>query len=337
MAIYDVSTSEKKTSPSLVAGGTLWADSPIGTILAYGGTSAPAGWMICDGTSLLRASYPELFAVIGTAFGSADSTHFNIPDMTGKTAMGVETDHALGASENGALPNVKSNESQSLWAWNKSNSTGYNGAMGVVTLDQGYHATTEGASGRFGTFVIDASKVSNIYKNSQTKVDPANVRVNYIIKAKMVAIPSDFLSAVDETINENAKSPISSSNKLVTESDLNKAITVTTPDNNIVIADSRLITDNLVMVSGYIKNGTQLAFNTSQVQIGKLSVSGRTIRGSGPCSLFLFSNDLFGTNGPNTIPAIWKTAQGWLSIGIDVTNNPRLYEDSWFTAMLPLE
>ena len=201
MAVYDVSTSEKKASPSLVAGGTLYADSPIGTILPYGGATAPFGWFLCQGQAVSRTEYAELFAVIGTAFGSGDGTStFNVPDMTGKTAMGVETDHALGASENGALPNVKSNESQSLWAWNKSNSTGYNGALGVVTLDQGYHATTEGASGRFGTFVVDASKSSSIYTNGQTKVDPANVRVNYIIKAKMIGVPADFMAKVDEAV-----------------------------------------------------------------------------------------------------------------------------------------
>ena len=221
MAIYDVSTTEKKASPSLVAGGTLYADNPLGTILPFGSANIPTGWLLCDGTAISRTTYSELFAVIGTAFGSGDGTStFNVPDMTGKTAMGVETDHALGASENGALPNVKSNESQSLWAWNKSNSTGYNGAMGVVTLDQGYHATTEGASGRFGTFVVDASKVSNIYKDGQNKVDPANVRVNYIIKAKMIGVPADFMAkvnkAVESVYGDIIPSDASASNKLVT-------------------------------------------------------------------------------------------------------------------------
>lgn len=42
------------------------------------------GWLVCDGRSLLRSQYPALFAVIGTDFGSDDSTHFCLPDYTSK-------------------------------------------------------------------------------------------------------------------------------------------------------------------------------------------------------------------------------------------------------------
>lgn len=34
---------------TLLAGSTLWADSPIGIILAYGGATAPSGWMLAQG------------------------------------------------------------------------------------------------------------------------------------------------------------------------------------------------------------------------------------------------------------------------------------------------
>lgn len=45
-------------------------------------------WMVCDGDSLLRADYPELFAKIGTQYGAVDGTHFNIPDMRGRVPVG---------------------------------------------------------------------------------------------------------------------------------------------------------------------------------------------------------------------------------------------------------
>ena len=305
-----------------VAGSTLYADVGIGTILPYGGASdkIPQGYLLCDGTSLLRASYPELFAVIGTAFGSADSTHFNIPDLREATTKGI------GENPNGEA-HVKSG-GLSLGEFQDDRVE--------VRANTNFVIVTEQSTGR--GLAGNPSVWGDTFKGRiGATTEVKSVGVNYIIKAVQVALPADLASGVEEYIDENATSPVSVSNKLVTESDLNKAITVTTPNNNIVIADSRLITDNLVMVSGYIKSGTQLAFNTSQVKIGNLSVSGRTIRGSAPCSLFLFSNDLFGINGPNTIQAIWKTAQGWLTIGRDVTNSPKLSEDAWFTAMLPLE
>jgi microcystin-dependent protein len=64
---------------------------PSGMIMAYGAAAAPDGWLLCDGASLLRASYPELFAVIGTTYGSADGTHFNAPNMKGKVVVGYNS------------------------------------------------------------------------------------------------------------------------------------------------------------------------------------------------------------------------------------------------------
>lgn len=62
----------------------------IGTIQIMPLLTLPDGWMPCDGSSLLRADYAELFAAIGTQFGSVDSTHFNIPNLQGKFPIGGE-------------------------------------------------------------------------------------------------------------------------------------------------------------------------------------------------------------------------------------------------------
>ena len=70
---------------------------PAGTIHAYGGTTAPAGYLMCDGTSYLRTDYPSLFAAIGTAFGAADSTHFNVPDLRGRFLRGEDAMGGLGS------------------------------------------------------------------------------------------------------------------------------------------------------------------------------------------------------------------------------------------------
>lgn len=59
-----------------------------GSIVDFGGESPPSGWLECDGSSLLRASYPALFAAIGTLHGAADGTHFNIPNHRGKFKRG---------------------------------------------------------------------------------------------------------------------------------------------------------------------------------------------------------------------------------------------------------
>lgn len=65
-----------------------------GSIIDWPSETPPAGWLECDGSSLLRASYPALFAVCGTAHGAADALHFNIPDHRGKYKRGW--DHGTG-------------------------------------------------------------------------------------------------------------------------------------------------------------------------------------------------------------------------------------------------
>jgi microcystin-dependent protein len=61
---------------------------PIGTMTMFLGATEPANWLLCQGQSLLRADYPLLFAVLGTTYGSADSTHFTLPDMRQKFPLG---------------------------------------------------------------------------------------------------------------------------------------------------------------------------------------------------------------------------------------------------------
>ncbi len=65
------------------------AINPSGSIIMYGGVSAPTGYLLCDGTSYLRSAQPSLFSAIGTAYGTVDGTHFNVPDFRGMFPRGV--------------------------------------------------------------------------------------------------------------------------------------------------------------------------------------------------------------------------------------------------------
>jgi microcystin-dependent protein len=63
---------------------------PVGTIQAFGGNTLPAGWLLCDGSSLPQSTYASLFKAIGTAFGVSGS-NFNIPDLRGQFLRGVSS------------------------------------------------------------------------------------------------------------------------------------------------------------------------------------------------------------------------------------------------------
>jgi microcystin-dependent protein len=66
--------------------------------------NVPVGYLECDGASLLRATYEELFTAIGTLYGTADGTHFNIPDYRGRTLKGW--DHGAGVDLDAATRTV---------------------------------------------------------------------------------------------------------------------------------------------------------------------------------------------------------------------------------------
>ncbi|MFY0570235.1 phage tail protein [Archangium lansingense] len=69
---------------------------PVGTIVCYGGETAPEGWLRCDGTIYKRDSYPDLYEAIKDAYKVdgdrplPDSTEFRVPTLQGRVPMGFQ-------------------------------------------------------------------------------------------------------------------------------------------------------------------------------------------------------------------------------------------------------
>lgn len=80
-----------------------------GSIKMFGGSSAPTGWLLCDGAAVSRSTYADLFAEIGTAYGVGNgSTTFNVPNLQQRFPMGKAasgTGATLGES-GGAIDHV---------------------------------------------------------------------------------------------------------------------------------------------------------------------------------------------------------------------------------------
>jgi len=65
---------------------------PAGGLLAFAGSAAPDGWLLCDGSTISRTTFAVLFAVIATTYGVGDSsTTFEIPDMRSRVAVGLDS------------------------------------------------------------------------------------------------------------------------------------------------------------------------------------------------------------------------------------------------------
>jgi microcystin-dependent protein len=68
----------------------------IGTIIPFAGSSSPdPSLLLCNGASLAIADYPQLYDVIGTTYGGTGGTHFNVPDLRGRTVIGTGTGSGL--------------------------------------------------------------------------------------------------------------------------------------------------------------------------------------------------------------------------------------------------
>lgn len=89
----------------------------VGCVVAYCSSSAPTGWLKCDGTAYNRTSstYSRLYSLIGTKFGSSSSATFKVPDMRGRVVVGIDATDT------------------SMWQMNP---IGVTGGSNSVTLDE---------------------------------------------------------------------------------------------------------------------------------------------------------------------------------------------------------
>lgn len=119
-----------------VAGGI-----PTGSIFPYAGASAPGGYLLANGAEVSRATYSDLFSVIGTTFGVGDgSTTFDLPDLTDRFPLGVGT-NARGDSGGELDPTVDLSHGHTVDAH-------------VHTIDHGHADTLSVASGGAHTHSI---------------------------------------------------------------------------------------------------------------------------------------------------------------------------------------
>ena len=70
---------------------------PAGAIMSFAMSSAPTGWIVCNGAEYAIADYGDLHTAIGTTWGSltngsggAGTTHFRVPDLRGEFLRGFD-------------------------------------------------------------------------------------------------------------------------------------------------------------------------------------------------------------------------------------------------------
>lgn len=146
---------------------------PPGTIVMTGRSTAPTGWLTCNGDAVDRTTYATLYAAIGETFGPGNgSTTFNLPDMRGRVAAGVGTGTGGGASGTGAPTGGTALAAVALSGWFGANDVTLTSAQIPAhthpITDPGHTHGQNGASGgpaaqrlQLGTFDTPGNSVDN--------------------------------------------------------------------------------------------------------------------------------------------------------------------------------
>lgn len=160
---------------------------PTGAVSAFAGSSAPSGWLLCDGSAISRTTYSDLFGVIGTTYGVGDgTTTFNIPDLRGIFVRGVGSQTISAKSFSGTLAAKSADQFQTHGhsitdPTHAHTGKGHVGVSGGPTYDV---IETSGVNGASAAIYGSATGITVGAPNSGltgSETYPANIGLNYMI------------------------------------------------------------------------------------------------------------------------------------------------------------
>lgn len=163
---------------------------PSGAVQAFAMSTAPNGWLKCNGQAVSRTTYAALFSAIGTTYGSGDgSTTFNLPDLRGEfvrgwdDSRGVDSGRTMGSTQDDAMQQITG----SFGILNRGGSAGTNEIIkskNGAFSDGGDFSAGEGWQGEAGIRgnIIDFDSADSPDARTAAETRPRNIAMNYCIK-----------------------------------------------------------------------------------------------------------------------------------------------------------
>ena len=178
------------------AWGELAAGVPVGTILTFGASTPPSGFLECNGSAISRSTYASLFSILSTTHGAGDgSSTFNLPDLRGQfvrgwdNSAGVDASRVFGSTQTDQNKNhTHTTDSVTLTGGIRKISEGFGAggsASGVFTKTADGNNTITGSSSTspVGGVDFDGTHSHTISSSGGgTEARPKNVALMYIIK-----------------------------------------------------------------------------------------------------------------------------------------------------------
>jgi len=155
---------------------------PAGILVPFAGSTAPDGWLLCDGSAVSRTTYSGLFAVIAGTYGAGDgSTTFGLPDLRGRMAMGLDNTGGTSANvvtaETADTLGSTAGEEKHILTEDEMASHSHE----YDTKQEGYHANVAGNDQDLWRYVTTAS-TENTGGDQPHNNMPPYMALNYLIK-----------------------------------------------------------------------------------------------------------------------------------------------------------
>ena len=169
---------------------------PTGSVHMMATTTAPSGYLKCNGAAVSRTTYADLFTIIGTTHGAGDgSTTFNVPDLRGEfvrgwdDSRGVDSGRSFGSSQSGQ--NAQHNHTATATSTSTVNDPGHIHQVQYSNSDSGDGVIEESGTGLSGQeptlsattgITVSTSTSVSIANQGGNEARPRNVAMMYVIK-----------------------------------------------------------------------------------------------------------------------------------------------------------
>jgi len=181
---------ETDTNLIYVYNGASWSQNnltPVGMISPFAGSSAPDGWLLCDGSAVSQTTYAALFAVVGSTYDvtSPGAGNFRVPDLRGRVAAGVDN---MGGTDAGRL--------------SLANTLGTTGGAETLpahthSIEHNHDAFNSGSAGGHGHTLQVSDGSGGIVNNNDGVVRSANIQDAGFTGPPVVSYAGDHQHSID--------------------------------------------------------------------------------------------------------------------------------------------
>ena len=163
---------------------------PSGTVHLFATTTAPSGYLECDGSAVSRATYANLFAIIGTTWGAGNgSSTFNLPDLRGEFVRGWDDGRGVDSGRNFASSQSDQNKQHNHTATSNVSDPGHNHSVTAARSIGGFTDNGAAPDERVTQQNFDAGSrttgitvSTSIGNDGGSETRPRNIAMMYVIK-----------------------------------------------------------------------------------------------------------------------------------------------------------